>query len=130
MDSDLGGGNHYMMDTTEHPTNAYNLDTTDYQTNVINSLRYKKWLLNIIMSFLACLVAAYYGLIFSRGCSAEYKDIDFYTDTDAYDKWQRYVYNPMQDMVVGFYVILGFVFFTVGCIMTCRLKKYFPEFYD
>ena len=39
------------------------------------------------------------------------------------------VWNPLTDVIVFGYAILGIIFFIVGWQMLYRLKKYFPEFY-
>ena len=47
-----------------------------------------------------------------------------------FESWLSKVNDPLTEVIVWSYLLLGFCFFIVGWQMLYRLKKYFPEFYN
>ena len=75
------------------------------------------------MSTLAAVLLFVYSFYFNKACSNQDK---YEVNSNAY---HDDISSETKKMIWIIFLLLAIILFTVGCIMLCRLKKYYKDFY-
>lgn len=76
---------------------------------------------------MALVLIIVYCFFYAKACVK----VDYYTSSEYnHDIFEDEVYLPLARGVWISFVLLGIIFFTVGCLMLRRLRLYFKDFYQ
>ena len=82
--------------------------------------------MHIVMGIMAAFLTFWYLYFYCKACL----HVDRYENGDVgIDLFSQEINMPMIRLVWISYTVLGIVFFSVGCIMLQKLKRYFKDFY-
>lgn len=99
------------------------MSVSDIHEWQIRKLRKRKFYLNIIMITLAAVLVVTYAYYYNLACHNQDK---YERDVDAYE---RDVSSETKKLIWVTFLLLAIILFSVGCIMICRLKTYYKDFY-